>query len=158
MASLWLPAKSFASITGATGPSPVGSDTTNYWKSAAYVFPDALGIITTNFIMPTDWDMNAITAYFHWAKGALGTGNVAWDWYWAQVGQGDQVDAVAGTPLSTTVAVPSIVDNLARTTIGTFFVPAGYRMLRGAVRRNTTGDTYAGNVHLLGVELVYFTD
>lgn len=155
---LWLPARAFQAVSGATGPFARGTDTDPIRKTSVYVFPDAGGIVTTTFILPTDWNLGPVTVTYHWVKEDAGSNNVAWEWIWAQVNQGDQVDQVAGTPLSTVAAVPAAIDALARTQIGTSFAPAGYRTIRGAVKRSTTGDTYTGDVYLLGVELGFTVD
>lgn len=151
---VWLPAAAFTAVSGATGPSPVGSDTSAARKIGAYVFPNSDSVITTEVVIPRDWTGGAITVTYHWTKGDSPiTGAVAWDWIWAQVDPGSEIDQNYDGVLSASVPGAGTLEALARSAIGAGFTPALYRTIRGSVRRNA--GPYTGNAWLIGVELAY---
>lgn len=150
---IWLAPEDFTVVTGATGPTAVGTDV-EIRRASAWSLPNnVLSIVTTTLIMPSDWNGGAVTVVVHWSRtGGAGATAVDWQCSPAQISEGDQVDKPAMTPLTNSATVPG-AEALARTNMGSF-TPAAYRTLRFAVQRGAS-DSFAGIAWLLGVELSY---
>lgn len=150
---VWLAAQDFTQALGSGVLATKGSAAAVN-QAAVWTFPSgSTGVVTANLILPSDWDGGAVTVVLHWSRDAGTNGTVDWEWVWALVAAGDQVDeggsvVKPGSPPTG----PGTAENLLRTTLGSF-TPSDYRTIRGAIRRQTGG--FAADAWLVGVELQY---
>lgn len=159
--TVWLSASEFTGAQGATRATVGGAAAVN--RAAAVVLPysaSTAAIATTTFLVPADWEVGTrITVIVHWSRPTTALGNVDWEFVWAVISSGDQVDE-GGIVLKSGVLTygSTTAEAQGRSVLGSF-APSAAKTIRVAIRRQTTTtNPLTTGVWLLGVELQYTDD
>lgn len=153
--SIWIPASAFSAVVGSPTLGNLGAATDWTRITPAFLFDASAGESATAYqYVPPSWA--SFNVFVWWSNAGTGSGDVAWQVYWAAFADAENTDTAGGTSNLLTVAAPARYVTK-RTQAGASAVTAtAGEIVRIVVHRSGSagGDTLANDAGLIGVELV----